>query len=98
MHTHVWYKSTKIITLSLAINCLNLARADFKPIALTPDSFNQDIVIEKEASPPLVPVTTATMDGGLANTDYTWFERGFKPDWPGTGLPVAGSRITSEAV
>jgi len=67
------------------------ARADFVPIPLTSDSFNHDIVVEKTAPPPLMPATTASMDGGTANTGYSWFERGYNPSWPAAGLRVAGS-------
>jgi hypothetical protein len=74
------------------------ARAAFVPIPLTTDSFNQDVVVERTASPPIVPVTTASMDAGAANTDFTWFERGYNTDWPATGLPVAGSIIENDSV
>jgi hypothetical protein len=73
-----------------------VARADFVPIPLTSDSFNRDIVVEKTAPPPLMPVTTASMDGGTANTGYSWYERGYNANWISTGLPVAGSTLSSD--
>src|SRR5262249_30052970 len=88
------YLSINIIALGFTITA---TRADFLPIPLTPDSYNQDIVVEMTASPPIVPVTTASMDGGLANDNFTWYERGFRPDWPTSGLPKAGTRRDSEA-
>lgn len=96
MKTPITRTSINIIPGFLLLS-LNLAQADFAPIPLTQESFNQDLVVEKTASPPLLPVTTATMDGGLSNTNFTWYERGFRPDWPTTGLPTAGSINTSEA-
>ena len=82
---------------ALGFGIATIGRADFIPVLLTPDTYNQDIVVEKTALPPLVPVTTASMDGGLANDNFTWYERGFRPDWPTTGLPKAGTRRDSEA-
>jgi len=84
------------LLLTLSLNCACLARADFEPIALSPDSYNQDVVVEKNAPPPVVPVTTASMDQGASDSGFTWFERGYVTDWPVTGLPEAGSILTSD--
>jgi hypothetical protein len=73
-------------------------RGAFVPIPLTADSFNQDVVVERTAPPPIVPVTTASMDAGTANTNFTWFERGYNADWPATGLPVAGAIIENDSI
>ena len=70
------------------------ARADFAPVLLTPGSFNQDVVVEQTAPPPVVPATTASMDTGTDNTGSAWYERGFNLDWMATGLPSAGSTVT----
>lgn len=83
------------ILSSLLFCSASLARADFEPLPLTPASFNQDVVVEQTAPPPVVPVTTASMEQGLANAGFTWFERGYIADWPSTGLPRAGSLLTS---
>jgi hypothetical protein len=87
------YFSTPILLSLLAAP--SLARADFEPIPLTADSFNQDVIVEKTAPPPLVPVTTASMDQGLVNSGFSWFERGYLADWPVNGLPKAGSLLIS---
>ena len=71
--------------------------ANFTPIPLSPGSFNQDVIIEKSATPPPIPVTTASMDDGQANTGASWYEQGFNLDAPNTGLPAAGSTLTSES-
>lgn len=72
------------------------AAAQFTPIPLTPESFNHDIVVERTAPAPIVPVTTASVETGLTNSGYTWFEKGYNADWPATGLPAAGSIISSD--
>src|SRR5882672_3557719 len=73
-----------------------IVHADFVPIPLTSDSFSQDIVVEKTAPPPLMPATTASMEAGTANTGYSWYERGYNPIAPSTGLPAAGSILASD--
>jgi hypothetical protein len=89
--------SSKLLSLliPLAVNVLP-ARADFEPIALTTNSYSQDIVVERTSPPPVVPVTTASMEQGSSNTGFTWFERGYVTDWPQTGLLQAGSILTSD--
>src|SRR6267378_5551792 len=89
------HKPGKAIFVGAAL-LSGVAHADFLPIPLTSDSFNQDIVVEKTAPPPLMPVTTASMDGGTANTGFGWYERGYHPVWTSTGLPVAGSTFTRD--
>jgi hypothetical protein len=41
--------------------------------------------------------TTATMDGGAANTGNTIYERGYAFNAPATGLPAPGSTVTNAA-
>ena len=72
------------------------AWADFEPITLQPDCYNQDVVVEKNAPGPVLAVTTASMDAGIGNSGFTWFERGYVNDWPAAGLPEAGSVFESE--
>jgi hypothetical protein len=63
-----------------------------QPITLTPGSYNQDGIIELAAphmSSPLA--TTASLDQGTNNTGYTWYEQGYNPAYPASGLPTAGS-------
>jgi hypothetical protein len=89
--------SPKLILPAIILLCQSSPAAVFQPVPFAPGWFTHDLVVEKSAPPPLLPVTTATMDTGLANSEYTWYERGYKSDWPATGLPTPGSRITSEA-
>lgn len=71
------------------------ARADFNPVPLTPGSFTADVVVEKTAPRPFSSYTTATMDGGTNNNNWTLYEQGFDVTRPGSGLPAAGSTFTA---
>src|SRR6266498_1606128 len=75
-----------------------ICRGDFVPIVLTSDSFNQDVVVEKTAPPPIVPVTTASMETGVTNTGFGWYERGYNLLSPGTGLGSPAWVIVSDAL
>jgi hypothetical protein len=82
----------KSITISaIALASGGIAHAQYNPIALTPGSYNADMVVEQ--------ITTATLDAGTGNTGYTWYERGnsgasFAIN---TGVPPAGSTFVSES-
>ena len=39
--------------------------------------------------------TTATMDSGKANRDFTWYEQGYNVMAPATGVPVHGTTFTN---
>ncbi len=71
-------------------------RAGYSPMALAPSSYNADVIVEKSATPPVVPggYTTASMDQGTANGGDTWSEVGLFASDPSVGLPVAGTTIT----
>jgi predicted alpha-1,6-mannanase (GH76 family) len=72
--------------------------AGFAPISLTAASYNQDMVVENTApADPAGGYTTASMDAGVANTGNGWYEQGYDSSAPATGLPVAGSTITSQS-
>jgi hypothetical protein len=73
--------------------CTGVLRAEFQPIDLRPESFNADVVVERTAPPPLPAFVTATMDGGTNNNAWTWYERGYDPSRPDTGLPPAGTEF-----
>lgn len=72
-----------------------LVGANFTPLTVT--GFNQDLVVEAAAGKPgvLTGYTTATMDTGPANTANTWYEMGYVPTAPTTGLPAPGTTVTN---
>ena len=80
----------------LALSALTQTQAQFVPVPLTAESFNHDIVVEKEAPHPFTPVTTASMDGGTNNGGATFYEVGYNLDALETGLPIAGSTFFSQ--
>lgn len=87
------------IPLILALGA-SLARADFQPIVLTPETFNQDIIVENTALRPIGRATTATMDGGTNNSGATWYETGYNTNSgaTATGIPQAGSTFTHQSL
>ena len=93
MQSHV---RSNLMLLSFVLAITSTALADFEPILLATNSYNCDMVIEKTAPPPAVLVTTASMEQGITNSGSSWFERGYLPEWPRTGIPEAGSILPSE--
>ena len=77
----------------MAVSGLN--GATYTPLAVT--GYNEDIVVEAGAGLPgaLTGVTTATMDTATNNTSATWYEAGYVPTAPTTGLPQPGSTLTN---
>ena len=84
------------IPLALAFAIGGATAAEFVPIPLTPGTFNFDMIVEKEAPPPIPAGVTATMDGGTNQTGNTWYEQGYNTAATSTGLPVAGSTFTHQ--
>ncbi|HWF18527.1 MAG TPA: hypothetical protein VG754_04640, partial [Verrucomicrobiae bacterium] len=76
----------------MAVSGLN--GASCTPLQVT--GYNEDIVVEASAGKPgALNVTTATMDAGTANTANTWYELGYNPTVPTTGLPHPGTTLTN---
>ncbi|HSU54372.1 MAG TPA: hypothetical protein VLT36_09955, partial [Candidatus Dormibacteraeota bacterium] len=67
------------------------------PIALSPSSYNVDVVVEASAVTNMDSraYTSATMDGGTNNNANTWYEQGWNKLAPLSGLPPAGTIISS---
>ncbi|HEV2455451.1 MAG TPA: glycoside hydrolase family 76 protein [Verrucomicrobiae bacterium] len=67
----------------------------YSPIVVT--GYNEQIVMAQNAGKPLplTGVTTATMDGGTNNTGSTYYETGYVPQAPETGLPIPSSLVTN---
>ena len=78
-------------TLGITLALTTLVRAQYSPIPLTPGSYNAGMVVQQ--------ITTATLDGGTANTGYVWYERGNSGASlaTNTGVPPAGSTFVSES-
>jgi hypothetical protein len=69
--------------------------AAYLPVPITQGSYNQDSIVESNATPRLDVVTTATVDNGSNNTANTWFEIGYDTGNPANGLPAAGTVFTA---
>ncbi len=87
-----------IFAVSGSANMVN-----YFPIAVT--GFNQDAVVEADgpqttgtgvaSAGTLTNNVTATMDGGTSKANNVWYEKGFYAAYPNSGLPAAGSTLTS---
>src|SRR5580765_2594284 len=93
MHTRT---RSYVVSLWFLLNWAIRAYGGFEPIDLAAKSYNEDVVVEKTAPAPVIPVTTASMEEGTANVGTTWFERGYVKEWPATGLPEAGFVLASD--
>ena len=82
--------------LLLALAGASVSQAAYTPIPITATSYNQDAIVESNATPVLKTVTTATVDAGTNNTANTWFEQGFDLLNPGNGLPPANTVFTAQ--
>src|SRR3954452_8954486 len=92
------YLRSVSLFVGITVIAISMARADFAPIPLTSSSYNQDVVVESNAPAPVVAggYTTASMDNGTANTQFSWYEQGYNTANPATGLPLAGSIFTHQ--
>ncbi len=77
-----------------------VAHAGFTPLPLTGTSYNADLVVERGAAAPVWAgaYTTASMDSGVGNSNYSWYEEGYNTAYPTTGLPPAGTTFTSQSL
>ncbi len=81
--------------LAVTLLLTGLVRADHNPIALTPGSFNADVVVENTVPGAFNDYTSATMDGGTNNNAWAWFEQGFQPVLQDLGLPSRASTFSA---
>jgi hypothetical protein len=84
-------------SLGFALTIAGATAAQFVPIPLTPGTFNFDMIVEKEAPPPIPAGVTATMDGGTNQTGNTWYEQGYNTASPSTGVPAAGTTFVHQS-
>jgi len=73
----------------------NSSGTNWSPLGVS--GYDYDAVVEVTAKQPgaITNYTTATMDNGTVNTANTFYELGFNRNFPTTGLPHAGSTVTS---
>src|ERR1043166_6309417 len=74
---------------------LSQAASPYLPVPITATSYNQDAIVESNATPRLDVVTTATVDQGTNNGANTWFEVGYDTTHPANGLPAAGTTVVA---
>lgn len=86
-------KNTYLI-VSYGLFAVTAAAVPFNPVALTPESYNADMIVESGSPPPLSTGVNVTLDGGTAKTGFTWYEVGYNANALLTGLPTAGSTFT----
>src|SRR6516162_5420062 len=79
----------------LALASASISQAAYDPVPITVGSYNQDLIVESNATPALRVVTTATVDEGTNNMANTWFEQGYDGANPENGLPPANSVFTA---
>lgn len=89
---------SKLLCALLACACVSVARADFNPVALTPQSYTLDIVVPATTLQGLPENINVTAGGGSAKTDNSFFEQGLYITLPGAripGVPLGGSVFTN---
>lgn len=96
--TSLMYKKlVPVASLLLALAGANTSQAaGYGPVPITATSYNQDAIVEANATPRLDVVTTATVDAGTNNTANTWFEQGYDVANPGNGLPPANTVFVAQ--
>ena len=97
------YNNGRAVIFAIAGSTDNV---NFSPIAVR--GFNYDAVVEADgpqtqgtglaSSGAPTNNITATMDGGTSKANNVWYERGYYAAFPNTGLPEAGSSVTSAAL
>jgi hypothetical protein len=85
-----------VLLLALAGASISQAATTYSPVPITATSYNQDAIVESNATPRLDVVTTATVDQGTNNGANTWFEQGYDVNNPGNGLPPANTVFTAQ--
>ncbi|MGA2246153.1 MAG: hypothetical protein ABSH48_14240 [Verrucomicrobiota bacterium] len=90
---------SRLIPILLAGACLNLARADFNPVTLTPSSYTFDIVVPATYVAPVPECINVTAGAGATLGDNTYYEQGLynRPGLVGwnSGIPTHNTLLTN---
>ena len=86
---------SRLILYSLVLAAANISQAAYTPLAIQPSSYNADPIVESNATPVLICVTTATLDQGTNNQNSTWNEVGYDLANPTFGLPAPGTVVVA---
>jgi hypothetical protein len=88
--------TSTLAAVAMTLAAGTTARAQFAPLPLTTKSYTYDIVVESNFTYRVSQnCVTATMDAGPQLGGNTWYEMGLDVAYPNTGLPHAGSLLTS---
>ncbi len=91
---------SRFITILAACGCASLAHAQFNPVALTPQSYTESVVVPATYSPALPNIINVTAGQGLGFGDTTFYEQGYYNSQPGqvgynTGIPKHNTVFTN---
>jgi hypothetical protein len=90
---------SKLLPLLLACAGASLAHADYNPVALTPGSYTQDIVVEASAPQALPACCNATAGNGTGKGDNTYYEQGLfaraGQSGGNSGIPIHNTTFAS---
>lgn len=85
----------RLLVCGLSLLAATMVHAGYTPVSIKASSYNADVIVESNATPRLVVVTSATIDNGTNNTGNTLFEQGYDTNNPGNGVPPHGSTFVS---
>ena len=91
---------SRFITILAACGCASLAHAQFNPVALTPQSYTESIVVPATYSPAIPNILTVSAGTGITLGDNTFYEQGYYNSMPGetgynSGIPRHNTIFTN---
>lgn len=85
---------SKLIPIAMTGLCLNMARADFNPVALTPGSYTLDIVVPANTVQAVPYCINVTAGNGTGLGDNSYYEQGLRPG-NNSGIPAHNTVFTN---